>query len=52
MKNEDKIKELEEQYQTIVRASIDGFWLTDMQGHFQEVNEATAGWSVMAATNC
>jgi PAS domain S-box-containing protein len=40
MKNEDKLKELEEQYQTIIRTSIDGFWITDMQGHFQEVNDS------------
>jgi len=29
-----------EQYQTIVRTAMDGFWLTDMQGHFLDVNEA------------
>jgi PAS domain S-box-containing protein len=33
-------KQAEEEYQTIIRIAMDGFWLTDMQGHFLEVNEA------------
>ncbi|MGB8707385.1 MAG: PAS domain S-box protein, partial [Dehalococcoidia bacterium] len=41
-------KQAEEKYQTIVRTTIDGFWLTDMQGHFLDVNDAychLAGYS-------
>jgi PAS domain S-box-containing protein len=33
-------KQAEEKYQTIVRTTIDGFWLADMQGHFLDVNDA------------
>jgi PAS domain S-box-containing protein len=33
-------KQAEEEYQTIIRIAMDGFWLTDMQGHFLDVNEA------------
>jgi PAS domain S-box-containing protein len=33
-------KQAEEEYRTIIRTAMDGFWLTDMQGHFLDVNEA------------
>jgi len=33
-------KKAEEEYKTILRTAVDGFWLTDMQGHFLDVNEA------------
>ncbi|MBM3119413.1 MAG: PAS domain S-box protein [Chloroflexi bacterium] len=35
---ERKVKE--EEYQTIISTTIDGFWQADMQGHFLDVNEA------------
>ncbi|TAK36931.1 MAG: PAS domain-containing sensor histidine kinase [Chloroflexota bacterium] len=30
----------EEEYKTILRTAIDGFWLADTQGHFLDVNDA------------
>jgi PAS domain S-box-containing protein len=33
-------KQAEAEYRSIIRASMDSFWLTDMQGHFLDVNEA------------
>jgi PAS domain S-box-containing protein len=33
-------KKSEAEYQTIIRTAMDGFWLTDMRGHFLDVNEA------------
>jgi len=33
-------KAREEEYQAIIRATIEGFWQADMQGHFLDVNEA------------
>jgi len=33
-------KQAEAEYRTIIRATMDGFWLTDMQGHSLDVNDA------------
>jgi diguanylate cyclase (GGDEF)-like protein/PAS domain S-box-containing protein len=33
-------KSSEEQFKAMVRTSLDGFWITDRQGRFQEVNDA------------
>jgi PAS domain S-box-containing protein len=33
-------KQAEEKYRTIVRTTMDGFWIVDMQGHFLDVNDA------------
>jgi PAS domain S-box-containing protein/putative nucleotidyltransferase with HDIG domain len=33
-------KQAELEYRTMIRATMDGFWLTDMQGHFLDVNDA------------
>jgi len=33
-------KQVEEKYRTIVRTTMDGFWIVDMQGRFLEVNDA------------
>ncbi|MCK9364387.1 MAG: PAS domain S-box protein [Syntrophales bacterium] len=33
-------KRTEEQYKTIIQISLDGFWITDAQGHFLDVNDA------------
>jgi PAS domain S-box-containing protein len=30
----------EEEYRTVVRAAMDGFWIVDMQGRFLDVNDA------------
>jgi PAS domain S-box-containing protein len=36
----ERIKEYQERYRNILHTAIDGFWLTDMQGHLMEVNES------------
>ncbi|MDP2755047.1 MAG: PAS domain S-box protein, partial [Nitrospirota bacterium] len=33
-------KQAEEQYKTMIRTSMDGFWITDAQGHFLDANDA------------
>ncbi|TAK34613.1 MAG: PAS domain S-box protein [Chloroflexota bacterium] len=33
-------RQAEEQYATILRTTMDGFWVTDAQGHFLDANEA------------
>ncbi|MGA2404165.1 MAG: PAS domain S-box protein, partial [Syntrophobacteraceae bacterium] len=33
-------KRMEEQYRTIVRTALDGFWIVDTQGRFLDVNDA------------
>ncbi|MGA7677499.1 MAG: PAS domain S-box protein [Dehalococcoidia bacterium] len=40
MEQKEERKKVEAEYQTIIRTAMDGFWLTDMQGHFLDVNEA------------
>ena len=40
MEQERERKKAEAEYQTIIRTAMDGFWLTDMEGHFLDVNEA------------
>jgi PAS domain S-box-containing protein len=32
-------KQMEEKYRTIVRTTMDGFWIVDMQGRFLDVND-------------
>jgi PAS domain S-box-containing protein len=39
-REERKREKAEEEYQTIIRTNMDGFWLADMQGNFLDVNEA------------
>jgi len=34
------VKRAEEEYQTIISTALDGFWITDTQGHFLDVNDA------------
>ncbi len=34
------LKQSEEEDRTILRTAMDGFWMTDMEGHFLEVNDA------------
>ncbi len=33
-------KRAEEEHRTILRTAMDGFWITDMKGHFLDVNDA------------
>ena len=33
-------KRAEERYRTVLRTTMDGFWIVDMEGHFLEVNDA------------
>jgi len=40
MRDITNIKRAEEQYRTIVRTALDGFWLTDIKGQILDVNEA------------
>jgi diguanylate cyclase (GGDEF)-like protein/PAS domain S-box-containing protein len=37
---EKALRESEQQHRLIVQAAMDGFWLTDAQGHFIQVNDA------------
>jgi PAS domain S-box-containing protein len=39
-KSETRSKLAEEEYKTILRTAMDGFWLTDTQGNFLDVNDA------------
>jgi len=34
------VKRAENEYQTIISTAMDGFWITGMQGHFLDVNDA------------
>jgi PAS domain S-box-containing protein len=38
-KVKETLRESEERYKTILQTAMDGFWLTDTQGHVMEVNE-------------
>ena len=37
---EDALRKSEESLRTILQTAMDGFWITDMQGHILEVNDA------------
>ena len=37
---ENTLRERETRYRTILQTAIDGFWITDIEGHFLEVNAA------------
>ncbi len=37
---EEVLRERERHYETVLRTSIDGYWTTDLQGRFLEVNQA------------
>jgi PAS domain S-box-containing protein len=37
---EDALRKSEESLRTILHTAMDGFWITDMQGHILEVNDA------------
>jgi PAS domain S-box-containing protein len=39
-KVEETLRRSREQYETIIRTTMDGFWIADTQGRFLEVNEA------------
>ncbi len=39
-KFEHKIEEKESKYKIIIQIAMDGFWITDLSGHFLEVNDA------------
>jgi PAS domain S-box-containing protein/putative nucleotidyltransferase with HDIG domain len=34
------VERVEKEYQTIISTTLDGFWITGMQGHFLDVNDA------------
>jgi PAS domain S-box-containing protein len=38
--SEQRLHANQERYRTILQTAMDGFWMTDMQGRIQEVNEA------------
>jgi PAS domain S-box-containing protein len=40
MEQEQERERAEAEYRAIIRTAMDGFWLSDMQGHFLDVNEA------------
>ena len=40
IENRKKIQESEKQYRSILKAAIDGYWLTDTDGRLLEVNDA------------
>jgi PAS domain S-box-containing protein len=37
---EDSLRQSQQKYKTILDTSIDGFWITDLQGYIQEANDA------------
>ncbi|MGQ9608791.1 MAG: PAS domain S-box protein [bacterium] len=39
-KIERKIEEKENKYKTLIQMTMDGFWITDLDGHFIEINDA------------
>ena len=48
-RREEMLRESKEQHRTIIQTAMDGFWMTDMQGHLLEVNETysqMSGYSI------
>jgi PAS domain S-box-containing protein len=37
---EDELRKREAQYSTILQTAVDGFWVTDLQGNFLDINES------------
>ncbi len=48
---EETLRENEERYRSIIRTSMDGFWAIDLDGRFQEVNDAYLAMSGYTRSN-